>query len=228
MTLYEHNSRRSVVIVNPLTPTIVGRRSYNGLHMSTPQTASLFRRTCISVVRLLPDTQYYYSGHTTLDLIVTVLAGPEFALSSTQQDLHTSILYLSARIMAGSNSSQPPVQVNGTTSGFDPDTQGQIALALMQNGGIERIKATFRQRLDEAGWSQDLKEYTTRLFRSGAAVTYDDALTIIMRNINTDGPTANGSADGGPVPNLSIPREAAQGGAEAVKKELAKIVKATK
>lgn len=126
--------------------------------------------------------------------------------------------------MANSKSSTSPseIQVNGATHAWEPDVQSQITLALVQNGGIERIKATFRQRLDEAGWSQDLKEYCTRLFRSGAATTYDDALSIVMRNINSDGEVANGVSEG--APDLSIPREAAEGGAEAVRKELRQVV----
>ena len=126
--------------------------------------------------------------------------------------------------MATKNASGQQIAMNGTTSGWDPTTQDEITLALAQNGGLKRIQAAFKQRLDEAGWSQDLREYVTRLFRNGAATTYDDALAIVMKNINSDGAGVNGTTDGSVAPDLSIPNSAAEGGAEAVKKELKQIV----
>ena len=130
--------------------------------------------------------------------------------------------------MAGDKPNKQEVEVNGNTSGWEPDIQSQITLALLQNGGIERVKSTLKQRLDEAGWSQDLKDYSTRMFRSGEVVTYDDALAKIMSNVNSTGAVTNGSADGAPVPDLRIPIDAQRGGAEALRKELAKVVKQTK
>ncbi|KAK5175121.1 uncharacterized protein LTR77_000258 [Saxophila tyrrhenica] len=125
-----------------------------------------------------------------------------------------------------SNGHQVPV--NGSTSGWDPSVRDQIIMALMQNGGLKRIQSTLRQRLDEAGWSQDLKEYCIALFRSGAATTYDDALTIIMRRINSGDDEHAANPEGVPAPNLAIPHEAKVDGADAVKKELATVVKAKK
>ena len=130
--------------------------------------------------------------------------------------------------MASNNTDQKQVAVNGETSGWDPSTQDQITLALVQNGGLKRVRATLKQRLDEAGWSEDLRKYCTQLFRSGAAVTYDDALTIIMRRIESGTADPHSLDDGVPAPNLSIPMEAQQAGAEAVKTELRGVVKMKK
>ncbi|KAK0266598.1 hypothetical protein LTR91_007465 [Friedmanniomyces endolithicus] len=105
------------------------------------------------------------------------------------------------------------VQVNGTTSGHDPNVQSQISTALLQNGGVKRIQQTLQQRLDEEGWSQNLREYIVRLFRSGEATTYDDALGKVMQHIR-------GSAG---EPDLQIPQSAKQGGADAVRRELEKV-----
>ena len=127
--------------------------------------------------------------------------------------------------MANNSTNQQQVAVNGETSGWDPTTKDQITLALAHNGGIKRVQATMRQRLDEAGWSQDLKEYCTRLFRSGEALTYGDARAIIFKRIQSGDAATNGASDGVPAPNLSIPIDAQHGGAEALKKELAQIVK---
>lgn len=118
------------------------------------------------------------------------------------------------------------VHVNGNSTTGHPklSTEGQITQALILNGGIKRIEATFRQRLDAAGWSQDLKEYCTKLFRSGEAVTYDDALTIIMNNVSSGSATTDRSMDGSPIPDLRIPDEARVDAAKVVRKELAEIV----
>ena len=129
--------------------------------------------------------------------------------------------------MASNGTSHQQVVVNGA-NGIGQSTQNDITLALLQNGGIKRIETTLRQRLDEAGWSQELREYCTRLFRSGDAVTYDDALSLIMRNINSEGAPSNGSANGAQIPDLSIPRHAAEDAAEAVRKELTQVVKIRK
>ena len=72
------------------------------------------------------------------------------------------------------------IQVNGTTSGYSPDVQSQITTALLQNGGVKRIQETLQQRLDEEGWTQNLRDYVIRLFRSGEATTYDDAYNKVM------------------------------------------------
>jgi hypothetical protein len=118
--------------------------------------------------------------------------------------------------------SQSQVAINGETSGWQPDVQSEIILALLANGGINRIRGTIKQRLDEAGWSQDLREYCTRLFRSGAAKTYDEALEIITRRIQAG---EEGDDEGVPAPNLAIPSEAQHAGADAVRRELAGVVK---
>ena len=123
------------------------------------------------------------------------------------------------------NADHNKVAVNGETSGWNPTKQDEITLALKQNGGLKRIRATLQQRLDEAGWSEDLRKYCTHLFRSGAAATYDDALTIIMRRIAAETADPDGIDDGVPAPNLSIPSEVQHAGADAVKRELRGVVK---
>jgi hypothetical protein len=124
--------------------------------------------------------------------------------------------------MSSSTPTQKQVAIDGETSGWQPDVQSEIILALLANGGINRIRGTIKQRLDEAGWSQDLREYCTRLFRSGAAKTYDEALEIITRRIQA---SKEGEDDGVPAPNLAIPSEAQHAGADAVRRELAGVVK---
>lgn len=131
--------------------------------------------------------------------------------------------------MAGED--KPKVAINGSTSIYNPTTQDEITMALLQNGGVRRIQNTFQQRLDEAGWSQNLREYVERLFRSGEAHSYDDALKIVMQYISlqTQGQESksNGTAANG-VPDLTIPRDAARDAAATVKKELALVVKMDK
>ena len=126
--------------------------------------------------------------------------------------------------MASNNADQNKVAVNGETSGWNPTVQDQITLTLAQNGGLKRIRATLQQRLDEAGWSEDLRKYCTQLFRSGAAVTFDDAMTIIMRRIEAGTADPHGLDDGVPAPNLSIPIAAQRAGADAVRSELRPVV----
>ena len=124
--------------------------------------------------------------------------------------------------MSQPNATPKQVAINGDTSGWQPDVQSEIILALLANGGINRIRGTIKQRLDESGWSQDLREHCTRLFRSGAAKTYDEALEIITRRIQ--GGEA-GEDDGVQAPNLAIPSEAQHAGADAVRREGAGVVK---
>jgi hypothetical protein len=123
------------------------------------------------------------------------------------------------------NSNDNKVAVNGDTSGWQPDFQDEITAALLQNGGIDRIRATLKQRLDEAGWSEDLRKYCTQLFRSGAAETYPQAMDIVMRRIQSGVADPQGNDDGVPAPNLAIPSEAQHAGADAVRKELAGVIK---
>ena len=124
----------------------------------------------------------------------------------------------------GSSNNGNTVPVNGSTNGWEPDVRDKIILALRTNGGLNRIQTTMRERLDEAGWSQDLKEYCTKLFRSGEAATYDDALNIIMKNILNEEDDPPVGQDGVQAPNLSIPQECKEAGGDAVKKELKEVV----
>lgn len=118
------------------------------------------------------------------------------------------------------------MSVNSSSSGYNPSVQDEINLALAQSGGFARIEAAFRQRLDEQGWSQNLKQYCTHLFRSGQVTTYDEALTEIMKHVRWPGGEKKGQMNGsGDAPDLVISQDAAEGGAEAVKKELAKVCK---
>jgi hypothetical protein len=128
---------------------------------------------------------------------------------------------------ANSNGQQQ-VPVNGSTSGWDPDARDKIIQALLQNGGTNRIQSTIRQRLDESGWSQDLREYCKQLLRSGAATTYDDLQKMIYDRINSGEADPNGNDNGVPAPKLSIPDEAKSAGADAVRKELAQVAKTKK
>jgi len=113
------------------------------------------------------------------------------------------------------------VQVNGASSGSDPSIQSQITAALLQNGGVKRIQDTLRQRLDEDNWSQNLHEYCVRLFRSGEATTYDEALSKVMQQIRAGG-MSNGT-NGAGAPDLRISQAAKEGGVEVVKRELMDI-----
>lgn len=131
--------------------------------------------------------------------------------------------------MAGDQ--KPKIAVNGTTSGYNPTTQDDITMALLQSGSVKQIQTTLQQRLDETGWSQNLREYVERLFRSGDATTYDDALKLVMQHIHiptTDDDDAATTKTSGDVPNLTIPRAVAKDAADTVKKELAKVVKMEK
>ncbi|KAF2862551.1 hypothetical protein K470DRAFT_199991, partial [Piedraia hortae CBS 480.64] len=109
------------------------------------------------------------------------------------------------------------VGVNSSSNGYDLDFESQIKGILLQNGGIRRIQGVLRQRLDEDGWSQSLREYITRLYRSGECETYDQAEAKVMQAIH------QGSAAGTNTPNLSIPPTAMEGAVETIKKEIEKI-----
>ena len=114
--------------------------------------------------------------------------------------------------------------IDSSTSGSSPDFQSQVTMALLQNGGVARIQATLQQRLDEAGWSQNLRDYVVGLYRSGEAVTYDDAMNKVMQQIRSGSGASNGAVNGADgVPDLRIPEDAKKGGADAVKKELEQI-----
>lgn len=121
----------------------------------------------------------------------------------------------------------PKIPLNGTsTTPTNPqharDLQDQITLALLANGGIARIQTALRQRLDEAGWSENLREYVTALFRSGECATYFEAMEKVKGRVRLEGRDEEGVAgdgegvDGG----LVVPLVAAEGGVEAVRREL--------
>lgn len=118
-----------------------------------------------------------------------------------------------------------PVSAASTTS-TNPQTarelQDQITLALLNNGGIARIQTALRQRLDEAGWSENLRGYAVDLFRSGECTSYFEAMEKIKREVRLEGrdeENGNGSANGADA-GLVVPVAAADGGVEAVRKEL--------
>lgn len=113
------------------------------------------------------------------------------------------------------------VQVNGNSSGVEPNIQSQITTALLQNGGVKRIQDTLQQRLDEEGWSEALRKYVVEIFRGGEATTYDEALAKVMQQIRSgqNGTVSNG-ASGAHAADLSVPESAKTSGVEAVKKEL--------
>jgi hypothetical protein len=99
------------------------------------------------------------------------------------------------------------------------DLQDQITLALLANGGIARIQTALRQRLDEAGWSENLREYVTQLFRSGECSTYFEAMEKVKSRVRLEGrdEDENAGVDGA---DLVVPVSAAEGGVEAVRREL--------
>ncbi|QIW97996.1 hypothetical protein AMS68_003514 [Peltaster fructicola] len=118
------------------------------------------------------------------------------------------------------------VAINGASSATSPELQDQVTLALLQNGGVDRIQAVLQQRLDEAGWSENVRDYVTKLFRSGECTTFFEAFERVKSHITVEGAetgrkkTANGTAG---VPDLSIPKTAAEGAVDAVRKELIQV-----
>ncbi|WPG98915.1 Hypothetical protein R9X50_00171500 [Acrodontium crateriforme] len=116
----------------------------------------------------------------------------------------------------------PSVSVSANSSGANPTLQTEITQALLQNGGIGRIQRTLQQRLDEAGWTEALRNYATELFRSGEATTYDEAVAKVMQAIKSGAQAANGATVA--VPDLRIPEDAKESGATAVRKELDEIL----
>ena len=115
------------------------------------------------------------------------------------------------------------VPVNGASSGNELNFQSQVTAVLLSNGGVKRIQDTLKQRLDEEGWSERMRNYVEQLFRSGEAVTFDDAWAKLMPLVN-DGPGTVNGANGANAPNLKIPQSAKDDGVEIVKKELTEIV----
>lgn len=130
----------------------------------------------------------------------------------------------SSKGSSNGNSNGRQVPVNASTSGWEPDFRDNTILALRENGGLQRIQSTLRQRMDESGWSQNLKEYCTALFRSGEAKTYEEALALVKKRVYSESGDSSATQGGVPAPDLAIPDEAKMGGAEVVKKELLAVV----
>ena len=118
-----------------------------------------------------------------------------------------------------------PVSSASTTS-TNPQTardlQDQITLALLANGGIARIQTALRQRLDEAGWSENLREYVLQLFRSGECASYFEAMEKVKARVRLEGRDDEEHGHGHGLANgeLVVPVAAAEGGVEAVRREL--------
>ncbi|OQO09161.1 hypothetical protein B0A48_06052 [Cryoendolithus antarcticus] len=81
----------------------------------------------------------------------------------------------------------PPKVPIAETNPVPASVQDQITLALLANGGIPRIQAAFRQRLDEAGWSENLRNYVTGLFRSGECTTFFEAMEKVKERVGLEG-----------------------------------------
>lgn len=124
------------------------------------------------------------------------------------------------------------VGVNGTSSASSTELQDQITLALLANGGVGRIQTALQQRLDEAGWTERVRDYVTKLFRSGECTTFFEALERVRSQISIEGvDIANGkrrNQANGTTDELVIPKLAAEGGVEAVRKELVQICEVKK
>lgn len=115
----------------------------------------------------------------------------------------------------------PKVPVNGTSATSNNpqvarDLQDQITRALLTNGGISRIQSSLRQRLDEAGWSENLREYVEGLFRSGECTTYFEAMEKVKARVRLEGR----DEENGHGAELVVPVSVAEGGVEAVRREL--------
>ena len=144
----------------------------------------------------------------------------------------------------GSNSKGTTAVVNGGGGGNNnnnnmAELQDQIFLALLHNGGIGRIQTALRQRLDECGWSEAVREHVTRRYRSGEATTFFDVYDQLTAHMGVEGVGIDGGNNSksktggggqqqqqqqqqqqGPFP---IPRSAAEAGLEVIKKELERI-----
>ena len=114
------------------------------------------------------------------------------------------------------------IPVDSSSTGWEPTIQDSINLTLATNGGIKRIEAVMQQRLDENGWSQNLREYVTKLLRSGEASTYDECLAKVMAAVTGGKEGAVNGARGGVegAPDLRMPEDARQDAAGAVKREI--------
>lgn len=132
--------------------------------------------------------------------------------------------------MANNSTNQAKVEVNGDAPGLNPTLQNQITMGLAQNGGLKRIEAKLKEGLDEAGWSQTVREYATLLLRNGEVTTYPELEEKVKRHIFADsnGNTTNDNSGGAPAPNLAVPREALERGAAQVRKELAGVLEMKK
>ena len=80
------------------------------------------------------------------------------------------------------NPPKVPITPTSTHPSSAAALQEQITLALLSNGGIARIQTALRQRLDEAGWSEALRDTVTRLLREGECATYFEAVERVKKN----------------------------------------------
>ena len=129
--------------------------------------------------------------------------------------------------MANDSSNPGKVEVNGEAPALDPTRRNQITVALASNGGLKRIEGKLKQGLDEAGWSQAIREYADVLLRGGEVTTFPELEERIYDHIkaNERGTTVPGSSG---APDLAVPRDALDHGATQVKKELAEILQPKK
>ncbi|GAB7366695.1 hypothetical protein MBLNU230_g0653t1 [Neophaeotheca triangularis] len=118
--------------------------------------------------------------------------------------------------------SKPHITPN--TSANTPSVQEQLNLAIAANNGVSRIESVLRQRLDEQGWTQALREYTTALLRSGECKTFDEVKGRVEALVGFvgEGEEREGKGKAG-EPDLKVGKEVQEGCVGVVKKELERV-----
>lgn len=117
--------------------------------------------------------------------------------------------------MANSDQPKGKIEVNGDTAGINPTLRNQIITRLAINGGIQRIEAKMKQGLDEAGWSQAIREQATQLLRSGEVTTFPELEERIQTMIGYPLVDSEGT-----MSSLQVTTDNVRPGADQIKKEV--------